>query len=74
MSLSGLYYIMQTVKRDVTKVHKCKIFPTFDLTFEVFHNELAGKRCDEIIENIDRVYRQVYYTYMLITNPREKGF
>jgi len=25
---------------------------------QVFHNELAGKRCDEIIENIDRVYRQ----------------
>ena len=65
---------MQTVKRDVTKVHKCKIFPTFDLTlsFQVFHNELAGKRCDEIIENIDRVYRQVYYTYMLITIPWEK--
>ena len=53
---------MQTVKRDVTNIHKHKIFPTFDLTlsFEVFHNELAGKRCDEIIENIDRVYRQVY--------------
>ena len=51
---------MQTVERDVTKVHKRNIFPRFDLTFEVFHNELAGKRCDEIIENIDRVYRQVY--------------
>ena len=32
--LSWKLAVLQTVKRDVTKVHKRKIFPTCDLTFE----------------------------------------
>ena len=72
VSLRFIFYLggwlSYTLWREMSrKSIDVKYFPhlTWLLSFEVFHNELAGKRCDEIIENIDRVYKQVCWSPFL---------